>query len=148
MSFGNAAGPKKAYQLDMSYPGTPDSESVGRSGQAGVRFAVDTAMARTRPALAAPIVEGTDPNERSTSPVETARMLGPAPLNGMCIMRVSVSDMSSSAARCEGAPLPPEPKLSLPGLAFASAISSRADLTGTEGCVTSNMQVCTRKATG
>ena len=44
------------------------------------------------------------------------------------------ASLNSSPARCGEEPLPPEAKLSVPGLALASAISDWRSVAGTEGC--------------
>ncbi|MNC87732.1 hypothetical protein D3C83_34800 [compost metagenome] len=49
---------------------------------------------------------------------------------GTWTIRVPVSPLSSSIDRCEVLPLPGEPWVSLPGFAFAYAISSLTLLTG------------------
>ena len=49
-SAGVLAGANRPYQASASYPGTPASETVGRSGKAGERSAEVTASARNCPA--------------------------------------------------------------------------------------------------
>ena len=48
-------------------------------------------------------------------------------------MSVAVIDLNSSPNRCSGPPVPDEPKVSLPGLSLANAISSFTDLAGNPG---------------
>jgi hypothetical protein len=45
-------------------------------------------------------------------------------------------DLSNSPLNCVGVPVPPEAKLSAPGLALASAISSLTLVTGSDGGTT------------
>src|SRR4051812_43711613 len=52
---------------------------------------------------------------------------------------IPVTLMSISIARCSVLPIPEEPKLYLPGLAFAYATNSPADATGVDGCTTSTL---------
>ena len=56
--------------------------------------------------------------------------------------------MSISIARCSVLPIPEEPKLYLPGLAFAYAINSPTDATGVDGCTTSTLGTDPISATG
>ena len=49
-------------------------------------------------------------------------------------MPTSVISLNSSPATCDGAPLPPDPILILPGLALAWAMNSGIVLAGTDGC--------------
>jgi hypothetical protein len=53
------------------------------------------------------------------SPAISAVSAGAVPLNGMCTMSMPVVCLSSSVVRCAAAPMPEEPKLTLPGLALA-----------------------------
>ena len=62
---------------------------------------------------------------------------GAPPLYGTCTASMPAADLKSSTERCGVLPTPPEPKLSRPGFAFASAMSSCTDLAATEGCTTS-----------
>ena len=48
-------------------------------------------------------------------------------------MSTRAMDLNSSAERCEAAPTPEEPKVSLAGLALASAMSSRMFCAATRG---------------
>ena len=52
-------------------------------------------------------------------------------------MSVPVCALNSSVPRCGRLPLPAEPYESLPGFAFAYAMSSGTLFTGSDGCTTS-----------
>ena len=52
-------------------------------------------------------------------------------------MSTPAADLNISPEICDWMPLPPEPKLSLPGCVLASAINSFTFAAGTEGCTTS-----------
>jgi len=52
-------------------------------------------------------------------------------------MSTPAAALNISPEMCDWMPLPPEPKLSLPGCAFASAISSPTLFAATDGCTTS-----------
>ena len=60
-------------------------------------------------------------------------------LYGTCTTSIFATDLSSSPDRWLDVPLPNEPKFSFPGLAFAKAISSRADFAGSSGLTTSRL---------
>ena len=51
---------------------------------------------------------------------------------GTCSRSTPEATLNISPAMCSGWPLPPEPKASWPGRAFANSISSRSVLTGTD----------------
>jgi len=55
---------------------------------------------------------------------------------------------SISIAKCSVLPMPDEPKLYFPGLAFAYAINSPTDATGVYGCTTSTLGTVPISATG
>ena len=52
-------------------------------------------------------------------------------------MSTPAAALNISPEMCDWMPLPPEPKLSLPGCDLASAISSFTFFAGTDGCTTS-----------
>ena len=63
-------------------------------------------------------------------------------------MLIPVIDFKSSPARWLVEPLPDEPKLMVPGLALASAISSPTLFTPSEGCTASTIGTVAISATG
>src|SRR5256885_13594261 len=75
-------------------------------------------------------------------------MAGPAPLYGTCTISARARMRNSSPARCDELPTPAEAKLSVPGFAFASAISSRTVRTGVEGWTTRILGVEATRLTG
>ena len=56
-------------------------------------------------------------------------------------MSVAVSTLNNSPARCPALPLLPEPNASLPEFAFAYAMNSFAELTGSDAFTTSTFGV-------
>ena len=58
-------------------------------------------------------------------PARSSVVSGARPLNGTCSMSMPALVLNSSPARCAPEPLPIEPKVSAPGLAFAIATSRR-----------------------
>ncbi len=72
----------------------------------------------------------------------------------MCTIFILAIVRNSSPDRCAVLPLPPEPNDNSPGRAFASAINSRTDLTGSDGCTirmfgaTATMVIGTKSLTG
>ena len=64
-------------------------------------------------------------------------MASALPLYGTCSSLTPASMLKSSPPRCEPLPRPAEPKVIWPGFAFASAIRSLTDLTGSDGCTIS-----------
>ena len=55
---------------------------------------------------------------------------GAVPLNGTCTMSMPAVCLKSSVVRWAAAPMPEEPKFSLPGFAFAYAMSSFTSFAG------------------
>src|SRR5258705_731815 len=51
-------------------------------------------------------------------------------------MLILANRLNSSPARCDAPRTPLDAKVSLPGFAFASAIKSRTECTGSDGCTT------------
>ncbi len=72
-----------------------------------------------------------------TCPLITSISDWPLPLYGTCTMSTPVAALNISPLMCDWMPLPPDPKFSCPGFAFASAMSSATVFAGTEGCTTS-----------
>ena len=80
MAGGVRAGTTTPYQVLPSNPTTPDSATVGTSGISLLRCALETASARSRPALmCAREVAGTMKNS-CTWPLSKVVSAGPAPL--------------------------------------------------------------------
>ena len=67
---------------------------------------------------------------------------------GTCSMLVQVFIMKTSAAICCAAPMPAEPKVSLPGFDLASAISSCTFFTPSAGFTTSTLGWSATRITG
>src|SRR5215213_5554847 len=80
VSFGVAAGAASPYHDTDSYPGRPDSAIVGMSGKPGTRFAVDTPIARSRPALTCVIDETVLDAISAMRPATRSITPGPGPL--------------------------------------------------------------------
>lgn len=133
-SGGDRAGTRTAYQTEASYPGSPDSANVGRSGKTSLRLALVTPSPLNRPARTWGIEDSTLLNASSMCPPIKSVKTGPAPLYGTCTISMRAAELSISPARWVTIPMPAEPKLSCLGRAFASAIRSFTDRTGTEGC--------------
>ena len=84
MARGVRAGANTLYHAITSYPGTPDSATVGISGAISARFALLTASARSLPLRACgrmPVITLKVP---CTSPPITAVTAGLPPLYGTC----------------------------------------------------------------
>ena len=73
-------GRNKAYQLSNPKPGTPDSATVGNSGNAGVRLGPTTASARSLPLVNIGRVEMTLATVTAMRPPTTSVTLGAVPL--------------------------------------------------------------------
>src|SRR6186713_1057000 len=107
--LGVPAGANNPYQLAASYPGRPDSLSVGTSGSAELRCKVETASAFMRPLLICASAAGTDEKIMLTSPPINPITDGALPLYGTWIIWMPVMTCSSSISRCVMLPTPPEP---------------------------------------
>ena len=70
------------------------------------------------------------------------------PLYGTCTRFTPASILNSSPAGYASVPAPPEPKLSLPGSAFATRIRSCTDFTGTPGYTTRSCGAVATMLTG
>ena len=88
------------------------------------------------------------PKAACTCPARRSVIAGPVPLYGMCVMWMPAAWLNTSKAMCCGVPLPGVLWLSLPGLAFASAINSFRSFAATEGCTTSTIGTEAASATG
>ena len=108
MSGGVAAGTSTPNQVLISKSRTPDSATVGTSGVAGERFAVDTAIARSLPALTCGIAGGMPEKNITTCPPSRSVNAGAAPLYGTWVIVIPALRCKSSNARCAGLPLPAE----------------------------------------
>ena len=75
-------------------------------------------------------------NISCTWPAITSCTAGAVPLYGMFTMSTPDCILNASPAMCSDEPTEPIAKLSWPGLALASAISSFTLLAGSEGCAT------------
>ncbi len=105
---GVAAGASSAYQSVDSYPGTPDSATVGISG---------AALDRARPVMASPFSRpartcGSEGrglvHMTCTWPLTRSTSAGPAPLYGMCTRSMLVIRFSNSTERWPPVPGPDE----------------------------------------
>src|SRR5215831_3463422 len=129
-SVGVCAGATSPCQVVASKFLIPSSSMVGMSGSTAVRLRLATASARTWPSLICGTTDEAVANIICTCPAITSCSAGAAPLYGTCTMSTLASALNSSPARCAARPWPEEAKLSLPGLALVSAISSLMDLAG------------------
>ena len=135
-SFGVPAGAHTAFHWLMSNPGSV-SASAGTSGNNSARWGVVTARARNLPAFICCSAGSNVTNPLAICPPSKSMIAGAMPLYGTCTMSIWVSNFSHSPAKCWGLAAPAEPNVSDPGFAFAYAIYSFTDLTGTDGCTTS-----------
>jgi hypothetical protein len=78
-------------------------------------------------------------NMKAMLPAITSVSAAALPLYGTCCIGAPVIVFSSSPKRWLDEPLPAEPKVPLPGLAFDQVTSSAADFTGRPGCTTSTL---------
>src|SRR5215470_1732337 len=148
MSFGVPAGTRTPTQLSPSISPWPASVMVGTSGRLGERVLLVTASARNLPALICGTAGVRALNPIWVWPATTAATAGPPPLNGTCTMSSPSDRRNCSPARCGGAPVPPEAKVYLPGLALTSAISSLTLLAGTDGLTVSTVVEDAASVTG
>src|SRR4029079_7266367 len=148
MGLGVPAGARTPNHDDASNPGSPDSASVGTSGSAAERSALVTASARNLPALMNESDDGRLSNINCTCPPIRSVSAGLLPLYGTCVISTPVIVLNSSPDRWIDVPLPDDAKLSLPGFAFAYAISSCTDLNGNDGLTTSTFGTPATRITG
>lgn len=81
VTFGSMpAGPVTPYHWSASKPGTPDSATVGSSGKASERFALETASARRRPCLASGMTTGAPVKPIWSWPARRSATKGAVPL--------------------------------------------------------------------
>ena len=71
-------------QESDSYPGTPDSATVGTSGSAAARLRPVCASTRSLPPLICGTAPGAFSNIIDTRPAMTSGSAGPLPLYGTC----------------------------------------------------------------
>src|SRR5688572_10102450 len=96
----------------------------------GEPFGRVTSNGRIRPPLMKPITVGDVANMTCVSPASSDWDAGPPPLNWMFVNFTPAAVSNPTEARCGADPNPAEAENSLPGFAFANAISSLALLNG------------------
>ena len=109
---------------------------MGSSGAAGERFALVTASALSLPLFTCGIADSIVSNISAAWPPMTSVSAGALPLYGTWFILTPAMELKSSAERCVDWPLPEEAKLSVPGFALASAISSATFFAGRAGLTT------------
>src|SRR5438128_378921 len=92
IAAGVPAGARIPYHEPASYPGSPDSASVGTSGSNAERFFPVTASARSLPALMCGRIATMVPNMSWTSPLSRSTIAGDTPLYGTCTIRTPAID--------------------------------------------------------
>ena len=97
--------------------GFGDGRNVREAG--GTRLVSATPSARSLPDLTWPIGPGRLSKAECNWPPSTSTSAGAVPRYGTWTMLMPVIDLSSSPDICGEVPTPPDPKLSLPGLALA-----------------------------
>src|SRR6218665_456646 len=132
-SGGVPAGASRPFRAIAPEPGRPDSATVGSSGAAPERLALVTASALSLPAFTCGMAERMVSNISCAWPPITSVSAGALPLYGMCVIFTPAIEANSSAARWVDWPLPDDAKLSTPGLALASAMSSVTSFAGRPG---------------
>src|SRR5262245_4884345 len=103
---------------------------VGTSGQAGMRSLPAIASNRNFPPSTRGFAEVKNVNVACTAPVATAPAASPEPRYGTSTILVPAAWLSCVSAIAGEVAGPEVPKLSLLGLALASAVSSASDLKG------------------
>src|SRR5689334_5434900 len=116
---GTPAGAITPVQVGARYPGTPASAMVGRSGNAGERFAPLTPRALTLPSRANGAIVCKLSNMRSTCPAIRSVIAEAPPRYGTCTISVSVMYLNNSPPTCPGEPLLDDALVSLPGFFLA-----------------------------
>src|SRR3972149_6301086 len=106
MSFGTPAGVSTPNQVERSYPGSPDSPSVGIDGINDARFALVTASGLSLPTFSRGSADVRVEKLMSISPAATATTYSDAPLYGTCTIFALAIQLKSSAARCTTPPTP------------------------------------------
>ena len=142
------AGANTANHEVASKPGSPCSAIVGISGADGERFAPVTPIARSLPSRTTGIAEGMLSNIIVICPPSRSGIANWRPLYGTCWVFTPARLLNSSPDTCTEVPMPGEPKVSCPGLAFASAISSCRVFAGTSLLTTSRFGVEAIRVTG
>src|SRR3972149_9548899 len=133
MGSGTAAGANNAYQPALSYPGTPASWILGKSGMIGTRCFVVTARARTLPDLTKGTADEMPAISIVTSPLIRPIWAGPAPLYGTYVSLILAMYAKSAVVRWMLLPTPPVPARISPGRLRASANNSFTLFTGSDG---------------
>src|SRR5687768_13410017 len=121
---GIPAGPTIPYHATATKPGKPASAIVGMSGSDGERCGAVTPKPLSLPDLMNGIEDERLAKLKSTCPPSSPVSDSVAPLNGTWTVLMPAMLLKSSPERCTEVPAPELLKLSLPGLAFARAISS------------------------
>jgi len=110
MAPGVLLGAISAIQARFSIPGRPASFIVGISGISALRWAVDTASARSLPLLTCGMTATPGTQANCTSPCSTASTDSGEDAYGMCTANVSVLTVSSSTPSCDRLPTPVDEK--------------------------------------
>ena len=106
---GVPAGASSPSQYSTVKPGRPASATVGSAGISGVRRALVTASARSRPASTCGSTGGRPIEPRAMRPASRSVSCGPPPLYGTCGMSRPAACLKSSMARCWSPPAPDDP---------------------------------------
>ena len=139
---------KSPYQVLISAPCTPVSESVGTSGSSGERCGVVTATGRSRPALICPMADEVVSNIISTWPPIRSTCAWLEPSYGTCTSFVPVALAKASAAMFCVLPVAAVALRSGAGALRISASSSWTVRAGTFGASTSTLGTTTMRPTG
>jgi hypothetical protein len=83
-----------------------------------------TTSARTLLPRTCGSIEAGESARKSTRPPITSAYAPVTPLYGICVKFTCATTLNSSTTMCVSVPVPLEPKVSLPGLAFAAARNS------------------------
>jgi hypothetical protein len=116
---GVPAGAASPIQVVKRKPGNPCSAIVGTSGSSAIRCAPVVPSAFSLPPWMCASGVWTTSIIRWMRPASRSVTAAEAPLYGTWTMSMPARDLKSSPARCSVLPMPAEPKLSLPGFAFA-----------------------------
>ncbi|MNC86930.1 hypothetical protein D3C83_26190 [compost metagenome] len=96
MGAGTPFGATTPHEFSITYPGTPDSATVGMSGTSEVRFAPVTASARSLPDRACGSAIGMSEKTMCIRPPITSLTANIVPLYGMWTMLTPASFFNSS----------------------------------------------------
>src|SRR5688572_18675952 len=120
-------------QPSNAQPGTPDSTTVGRFGNADEHLLLLTLTARTLPALICGDARIAGAKVISSRPETISVIASAKPLKGTCTILIPAVLWKSSPLICEFEPMPADVKLNVPGFALASATSSFTFFAGRDG---------------